>query len=150
MLTSLDWRLNDFSSLDAHVRKELNTDIYSDSDAAHGNVRQDDRQLTQQRIGSVSDTDIHRIIREFPTSSPLPEACAHWIRAIVGLHLFPDANHRTAMNSLEYLIERSGGPNDRIIQESINRFVPHSKYTRAFQSDIRFNTLWAKNELFMV
>lgn len=143
-----DWRLNDFSAVDAKVIKNLNRDIKDRQDSTYGHVRQNQPELTEQRISNVTDSDINRLIREFPTNAPLPEACAHWVRAIVGLHLFPDANHRTATNSLEYLVEQSGGPSSRIIHEDIPRYVLHSKYIRAFQSDVRFNTLWAKDELF--
>lgn len=124
-------------------------DFYEDG-STYGDVRNGDPQLTKQRISNVIDSDIRRIIREFPTTAPLPEACAHWVRAIVGLHLFPDANHRTATNSLEYLVEQADGPTDRILTKDIPRFVLHSKFTRTFQSDVRYNTLWARDELFSV
>jgi hypothetical protein len=145
-----DWRLRNFGSINAKVIKQLNQDFYDADNSVYGDIRKDRPELTEQRICNVIDSDIHRLIREFPTTAPLPEACAHWIRAIVGLHLFPDANHRTATNSLEFLVEQSDGPSDRIITQSIPRFVIHSKYTRTFQSDIRYNTLWAKDELFSV
>ncbi|TKX59769.1 hypothetical protein EXE48_13385 [Halorubrum sp. ASP1] len=145
-----DWRLRDFGSVNAQVIKQLNKEFYEEPGSTYGEVRENEPGLTKQRISNVIDSDIRRLIREFPTTAPLPEACAHWIRAIVGLHLFPDANHRTATNSLEYLVEQSDGPSDRIITPSIPRFVLHSKYTRTFQSDVRYNTLWAKDELFSV
>lgn len=145
-----DWRLRNFGSVNAQVVKQLNLEFYDAPDSTYGDIREGDPELTKRRISNVIDSDIRRLIQEFPTTAPLPEACAHWVRAIVGLHLFPDANHRTATNSLEYLVEQSDGPSDRIITPSITRFVLHSKYTRTFQSDVRYNTLWAKDELFSV
>lgn len=145
-----DRRIRNFQSIDAKTLKRLNLDFFEEKGRVYGHVRENEPQLTSKRIRGVPDTDIHRIIREFPTTAPLPEACAHWVRAIVGLHLFPDANHRTATNSLEFLLEQSVGPDITIVTDDIPRFVLHSKYTRTFQSDVRFNTLWEQDELFAV
>lgn len=143
-----DWRLCDFSALDSQVVKETNQDI-RESGSAYGWV-QGDRELTKQRIDNVKKKDIRRIIREFPTNEPLPSACAHWVRALVGLHLFPDANHRTATNTLEYVLIESGLPGERVVQPDIARYVLHSKYIRTFQADVRFNTLWEEDELYQL
>lgn len=141
-----NWRLCDFSSLSSQVVKETNQDI-RESNSAYGWV-QGNRELTKQRIENVKKNDIRRVIREFPTNEPLPSACAHWVRALVGLHLFPDANHRTATNTLEYVLIESGLPGEKVVQPDIARYVLHSKYIRTFQADVRFNTLWEKDELY--
>lgn len=141
-------RLCNFTPIDASDVKGTNQDI-RESGSTYGWV-QGDRELTEQRISNVIDADIRRIIREFPTYAPLPAACAHWVRSLVGLHLFPDANHRTATNTLEYVLLETGLPEDRVVQPNIARFVLHSKYIRTFQADVRFNTLWERDELFQL
>lgn len=142
-------RLCDFSSLDGQTVKAINLELSRESDQTYGWIR-NDRDLTRRRIRNVQDTAIHRLIREFPTNDPLPAQSAHWVRALVGLHLFPDANHRTAMNTLEYLIEQELGVATDVVQESIDRTVLQSKYIRTFHADVRFNRLWERDELFQL
>ena len=144
-----DQRLRDFSSIDGQTVKQINFEISEETDRIYGWIR-DNRDLTRRRIRNVPDTDIHRVIREFPTNDPLPAQCAHWIRTVVGLHLFPDANHRTATNTLEYLIEHELDVGHELVQESIGRTVLLSKYIRTFHADVRFNRLWERDELFQL
>lgn len=142
-----DWCIQDFSTIDGATIKRINYDITEDSEQTYGWVRESP-ELTRSRIHCVPDTDIHRIIREFPTHDPLPAQCAHWVRAFAGIHFFPDANHRTATNTLEYLVEQNGGPATELVQRDIGRVVLLSKYARTLHTDIRFNTLWVRDELF--
>ncbi|WP_122089793.1 hypothetical protein [Halalkalicoccus subterraneus] len=142
-------RLCDFSSLDGQTVKAINLELSRESEQTYGWIR-NNRDLTRQRIRNVQDTAIHRLIREFPTNDPLPAQSAHWVRALVGLHLFPDANHRTATNTLEYLIEQELGMATAVVQESIDRTVLQSKYIRTFHADVRCNRLWERDELFQL
>ncbi|MFB6125858.1 MAG: hypothetical protein ABEJ79_00960 [Halolamina sp.] len=96
------WSLSSFDILDAETIKWINRDEFESSDR-YG-LEQNDRSLTEQRIRNVPERRIRRIIRGFPRSEPLPQQCAHWMRAFAGLHLFPDANHRTGMNTLQILV----------------------------------------------
>ncbi|MFQ3318453.1 MAG: prophage maintenance system killer protein [Natronomonas sp.] len=87
-------------------------------------------------------------MNEFPFSEPLPNQCAHWLRAIVGLHFFPDANHRTAMTTLNTIfslndIERISWRNKRY-----RTAIFKSKLIRRFVVDVRFDNLWYEDELF--
>lgn len=143
------WRLQDFSTIDGGTIKQINYDIIEDTAEVYGWVR-DSPELTRTRIQCVPDTDIHRLIREFPTHDPLPAQCAHWVRAFAGIHFFPDANHRTATNTLEYLVEQNEGPATKLIQPDIGRTVLLSKYARTLQADNRFNTLWTRDEHFYI
>lgn len=52
--------------------------------------------------------DLKRIIDNFPTDEPLVEQSALWMHAIAGVHFFPDANHRTGMNTLRVMMEDNG------------------------------------------
>ncbi|QSW98203.1 hypothetical protein [Haloterrigena alkaliphila] len=142
-----EWRIQDFSEIDGPTIKRINYDIIEDSTEVYGWVR-DSPERTRTRIRGVADTDIHRLIREFPTHDPLPAQCAHWVRAFTGLHFFPDANHRTATNTLEYIVEQNGGPATDLIRPEIRRVVLLSKYTRTLKTDNRFNTLWERDEHF--
>lgn len=144
-----EWRLRDFSSLDGETVKQINFEIVEDKTSIYGWI-EDSPDKTRNRISNVPETFIHRIIREFPTHDPLPDQCAHWVRSFAGLHFFPDANHRTATNTIEFLVEEDVGPSKQLVQQGIERTVLHSKFVRAFQSEVRFNTLWCRDELFHV
>jgi hypothetical protein len=143
-----DWCLDDFSNLDGETIKKLNFDIIEDSAEEYGWVR-GSPEKTRQRIGNVPETDLHRIMREFPTHEPLPQQCAHWLRAMAGLHFFPDANHRTAMNTLSVLY-RTLIDEQLPIGNNIERVVLESKIARAILTNVRFDTLWKRDALYQV
>lgn len=143
-----DWCMDDFTNLDGETIKTLNFDIIEDSAEEYGWVR-GSPEKTRQRIGNVPETDLHRIMREFPTREPLPQQCAHWIRAIAGLHFFPDANHRTAMNTLSVLY-RTLTDEQLPIGDNIERVVLESKIARVLLTNVRFDTLWKRDALYHV
>lgn len=140
--------LTDFSNLDGETIKQINFDIIEDSSEEYGWI-QGSPDVTRRRINNVPDTDLHRLMREFPTHDPLPQQCAHWLRAIAGLHFFPDANHRTAMSSLSVLYETNTG-SPLPVGENIERVVLESKLARYLLSDIKFDTLWVRDPLYDV
>lgn len=140
-----EWRITDFSILDAETVKQINLGIFEDAgDDEYGWVK-GNPSLTERRIRNVKEFRIDRVMREFPTNEPLPQQCAHWMRAFAGLHFFPDANHRTGMNTLQILVEESDYPESLPISEDIERFVLQSKLTRHLNSKIQFNTLWKRD-----
>lgn len=147
-LPDSDSRLTDFSNLDGETIKQLNFDIIEDTAEEYGWVR-GSPETTRQRIGNVPETDLHRIMREFPTHDPLPQQCAHWMRAIAGLHFFPDANHRTAMNTLSVLY-RTLKDDQLPIGPNIKRVVLESKIARHILSEVRFDTLWKRDSLYYI
>lgn len=143
-----NWCLDDFSKLDGETIKQLNFDIIENSAQEYGWVN-GSPEKTKQKIHNVADTDLHRLMREFPTHEPLPQQCAHWLRAIAGLHFFPDANHRTAMNSLS-VIYNTLTDEALPIGTDIKRVVLESKIARHLLADIRFDTLWKRDALYDV
>lgn len=139
-------RITDLSSLDAETLIAFNFDRYHDD--TYGLV-EGSRERTKRRIGNVSEADLDRVIREFPTAEPLTQQCAHWVRAISGLHFFPDANHRTAIGSLRALLHF----NDVEVPAAwpgreLDRTVLKAKFVRNFVVDVRFDTLWKRDELY--
>ncbi|WP_382274581.1 hypothetical protein [Halovivax cerinus] len=141
-----DWQIDDCTNLDGETIKQLNLDLVKNSAEEYGWVRESP-EATKRKVGNVAETDLHRLIREFPTNEPLPQQCAHWLRAIAGLHFFPDANHRTGMSSLAVLYETATG--DRLpVGQQIERVVLESKLARHLLSDTRFDTLWKRDPLY--
>ncbi|MFQ3320815.1 MAG: prophage maintenance system killer protein, partial [Natronomonas sp.] len=130
---STNWRISDFSILDPPTIKQINF------------VRSD-RQLTKRRIWNVKNSRLSRLMREFPTNEPLPKQCAHWMRAIAGIHLFPDANHRTGINTLQILVAENPCEVELTISGEIEWYVLQSKLIRHLQADVRFDTLWKRDE----
>lgn len=143
-----EWSMTDFSKLDGETIKKLNFENIEDSSQEYGWV-EESPSLTRQRVSNVPDTDLHRTIREFPTHDPLPQQCAHWMRALAGMHWFPDANHRTGMNSLSIPYELLTGDSLPISLE-IERTVLESKLSRHLLTHISFNTLWKRDSLYCV
>lgn len=139
-------RITDLSGIDAETIIAFNFDRYEND--TYGLVR-GSRSLTKQRIGNVAECDLDRVIREFPTEEPFIQQCAHWVRAISGLHFFPDANHRTAMGSLRVLLYYNAIlPPDEWPGRELDRRVIKAKFIRNFIVDVRFDNLWRKDELY--
>lgn len=141
-----NWRLTDFGILDPETIKEINLTEFDEAENDEYGWVDGDPALTRRRIKNVKRFQLHRIIHEFPTNEPLPQQCAHWMRAFAGLHLFPDANHRTGMNTLQILVEESSCDASLPISKDIERFVLQSKLIRHLNSKIQFNTLWKRDE----
>ena len=142
-------KITDLSIVSPKGLKEVNLDFFQDNDLPYGYVR-GDKQLTQQRISNIKDYRIDRIVREFPRTEPLCCQCAHWVRAIVGLHLFPDANHRTAMGSLYVILNKNGlEPDKEWPFDWIDIAVTRSKLLRGYHCNVRFDTLWERDELYL-
>lgn len=139
-------RISDLSSIDAETIIAFNFERYEND--TYGLVR-GSREVTKRRIGNVSESDLGRVLREFPTTEPLTQQCAHWVRAISGLHLFPDANHRTAIGSLRALLYFNDveAPPDWPGRE-LDRTIIKAKFVRNFVVDVRFDNLWQRDELY--
>lgn len=144
-------RITDFESLDPTVVKILNRDEFFD-DASHdyGWVQGDPR-LTESRIMNVKGWQLSRVIEEFPRFVSLPRQCAHWMRAFVGLHFFPDANHRTGTATLYALLKANdvAPPEGAWPGEDIDEAVLYSKLLRGLVTSVTFDKLWLCDELYL-
>lgn len=138
--------VTDFSEIDAETIKRFNYERLKDERDDYGLVN-GSHGKTEKRIWNVQDLELHRVMNEFPTSEPLVQQCAHWVRAISGKHFFPDANHRTAMASLNAVLRLNGiSVPDAWPGNEIGRTVLKSKFIRNFIVDIRFDNLWERDE----
>ncbi len=145
-----DERITDVSGIDAETIIAFNFERYEDESHQYGLVRES-RQVTERRIGNVSESDLNRVLRELPRHEPLVQQCAHWVRAISGLHFFPDANHRTAIGSLRALLYLNEIPlPSEWPGRGIDRTVLKAKFVRNFVVSVQFDTLWKKDELYHV
>jgi hypothetical protein len=100
-------KISDLNKIDAETIKQFNYERYLDVHDDYGLIDQS-HEKTKRRIWNVKDFELRRVIDEFPICEPLVQQCGHWVRAICGKHFFPDANHRTAMASLNALIRLNG------------------------------------------
>lgn len=146
--TDVPGRITDVSSVDAETIIAFNFDRYEND---HYGLVRESRSDTKRRIGNVSESDLDRVIRELPRNEPVVQQCAHWVRAISGLHFFPDANHRTAIGGLRALLYF----NDVALPENwpgreLRRTVLKAKFVRNFVVDVRFDNLWTKDELYQL
>lgn len=137
-------RIVDFSDLDPEDIVYQNIRFLEDG-GNYGKIR-GDTQVTRDRINNVSESDIQRVIDEFPRNEPIAAQCAHWVRAFSGLHFFPDANHRTAMASLSALLDLHGIDYPEWSGEGMRRACVKSKLIRILLVNVRFDNLWEKDE----
>ncbi|WP_263020631.1 hypothetical protein [Natronobiforma cellulositropha] len=143
-------RIDDFSQIDAETIKQFNYERYMDSEDSYGLV-DGSREKTVRRIWNVQDLCLERVMREFPRRDPVVQQCAHWVRTISGKHFFPDANHRTAIGTLRAILELNDVPiPDRWPGEYIDHTILQAKFVRTFVVDVRFDTLWCRDELYHV
>lgn len=140
--------ITDVTGMDAETIITFNFDQY---ELDHYGLVRESHEATKQRIGNVSESDLNRVIREFPVNEPLINQCAHWVRAISGLHFFPDANHRTAIGTLRGLLYLNGiSPPEDWPGNDLDRRIIKAKFIRNFVVDVRFDNLWMEDELFQL
>ena len=139
--------LSNFQEIDPEDIKWRNRRYLMNRDHRY-DLNNESRQAVNNSISSVRNGDLNRVMTEFPDAEPLVDQCAHWVRAIAGLHFFPDANHRTAMSTLNTALVLNG---INRIEWSGDRYqiaIFRSKLLRRFIVDVRFDTLWRRDELF--
>lgn len=82
-------------------RKEIDIEEASSEELAKAVV---DERYTISEVRDLSE----EVINRFPLGESLTVQAALWQRAIVGLHLFRDGNHRTGLRSLRDILEMNG------------------------------------------
>jgi len=140
-------RLTDFQEIDPEDIKWRNRRYLTNRDHRY-DLNNESRQAVNNSISNVRNGDLNRVMAEFPITEPLVDQCAHWVRAIAGLHFFPDANHRTAMATLNTTLNLNGVGGIRWSGERYRVAIFRSKLLRRFIIDVRFDTLWRRDELF--
>lgn len=122
-------RVTDVEFLTSYQIKRVNLRYLEEENQEYGLILNSYTD-TESRILNQHGKRIYRILREFPYDFPLISQCAHWMRAIAGLHWFPDANHRTGMTLLEIILDRNDLDSDPLPGRFRNRGVLRSKLLR--------------------
>jgi len=104
----------------------------------------------RRRIWNVRNGDLRKLMRRFPKNHTLYEQCAGWVHAVAGRHFFPDANHRTAIVTLRKLLKDNGIEPGYWPPEISERAVIRSHKVRKEIENIRLNTLYVRDRLFLV
>lgn len=145
-------RITELIELDPEDIKWRNREYFENPDHRYdfGTFLSHDQ--VDHRISVVRNGDLNRVMNEFPRDEELSKQCAHWVRAIVGLHFFHDANHRTAMATLNTLLQLNdierfewGEEDDRYMTA-----IFKSKLIRKHVINVRFDNLWSKDELYLL
>lgn len=142
-------RITDLSSISAENFKIRNTKFLRGAHEYETHHRHHPDEI-RHRIWVVRNSDIRRVIREFPRELPLNEQCAHWMHAVVGKHFFPDANHRTAMALLRRLLRQNGIFPGEWHPEKTRDVTIRSHEVRKELGPITFNILYKEDRLFLV
>ncbi len=129
--------------------KQRNLSFMRDPDHEYQLIRGSQRD-TKRKIMNVRNGDLRRFMREFPICGPLHKQAALWMRGLVGKHFFPDGNHRTAMQTLRYLMVENGIDRRPLDLDTIGGVTMHSKKARRDIVDVRFDTLWERDELYAI
>lgn len=95
--------------------------------------------------------DLSEVIESFPTDEPLASQSALWVRAMIGLHFFPDANHRTAMATLRGMMKDNGiepfEPSGEIEEMTIE-VLDMSKELRRHEVGVDMGNYYEKDRLY--
>lgn len=111
----------------------------------------DDRQAAVRAdIWRVRNGDLRRVLREFPVDEPVHEQCALWMHAVVGKHLFPDANHRTAVALLRKLLRDNGIEYTGWDPERVRHTRNESHRVRKEIDPVELDTLCRRDRLYEV
>jgi hypothetical protein len=143
-------RITDLSSIDPENFKVRNTEFLKADTHHYDNPRNKPFSDQRAEIWRVRNSDLARVLGEFPTDRPLPEQCALWMHAIIGKHFFEDANHRTAMAILRRLLRENGIDAGQWPTERVKRARDESHDVRQKTPPIRLDTLYEKDELYDV
>jgi hypothetical protein len=135
--------------LDADDVTQRNWELYlspeSTYEAVHGY-----RRMEWEIKGSETEEDVQTIIDRFPENETIESQCGYWVRAVSGVHPFQDANHRTATQTLRYILNKSSYNIKSITPKAIERCVDESKNLKeepdAIEVDV--DNLHEKDELF--
>lgn len=151
-------RISDFGGISQEYIKQQNYDFFAAVRDPSKNSEQDysvdtrDPRQEERKVLSARQWKLDRIIRELPRTEPVVSQCAHWMTSIAGLHLFPDANHRTGMVTLYALVldneiidEDHHWPGE---QKEIGKAVLLSKYHRYLSPRHTFDRLWRRDTLY--
>ncbi len=143
-------RITDFSELDPEDIKWRNREYFKNPDHRYDYGDLLTYNQVKHKISVVRNGDLNRVMDEFPKREPVTQQCAHWVRAIIGLHFFPDANHRTAMATLNILLSLNGIEKFDWDDVRYQKAIFKSKLLRRHIIEVRFDNLWSKDELYLL
>lgn len=134
---------------------QTNMEFFGDDEAeyedAHAFTHLDTRRKIKLDEGKRK--DLSKVIEGFPTDEPLVSQSALWMRAMVGLHFFPDANHRTAMATLRGMMKDNGiepfEPSGTVEEMTIE-VLDRSKELRRHDVDVDMGNYYEKDRLYEV
>lgn len=142
-------RITDQSSISPEDMKFRNT-WFLQADLEYERTGNDSFEQLRHDIWVTRNSDLRRVLRDFPTDAPLHEQCAGWMHAVAGKHFFPDANHRTALALLRELLRENGLPPGKWPAGISERTVLHSHNVRAEIDPVELDTLYRKDRLFLI
>lgn len=142
-------RITDLSVIEAENLKLRNTQFLK-GEYEYEQTGYETFERLQHQIWVTRNGDIRRVFDDFPFDDPLHEQCAGWMHAVAGKHFFPDANHRTALASLRRLLRENGITPGRWPPTLSKQTVLRSHEVRREIEDVRLNTLYRRDKLFLV
>ena len=142
-------RITDVSELGPENFKRRNQ-AFLDGEAQYDVFDHQNREELRDRIWSVRNGDLQRVLDDFPTDESLVDQCALWMHAVVGKHFFPDANHRTAIALLRRLLRGNGIEPAEWPVPRTRQAREESQRVREELPPIRLDGLYERDALFEV
>jgi hypothetical protein len=146
-----DWpRITDLSPLSPENIKYRNTQFLADDNHPYeiGWGLSDDE--LRRKAWNTRNGDLRKLMREFPRDEPVRQQCANWMHAMVGVHFFPDANHRTAAATLRRLLRENQISWNEWSAGRLREARQTSHEVRLDIEDVTMATLYRKDELYAV
>ncbi|MDZ7688745.1 MAG: hypothetical protein U5J64_08510 [Halobacteriales archaeon] len=141
-------------NLDVDDVIRTNMEFFRDDDAEYEDAHAYTHLDTRRRIklGKGKRKDMSKVIEDFPTEEALASQSALWMRAMVGLHFFPDANHRTAMATLRGMMKDNGIEPFRPFVEVKERSVEVLGVSKELRrgTDVDMSNYYEKDRLYEV
>jgi prophage maintenance system killer protein len=121
--------LTDFSNIGAEDIKDENRFYLEDPEQVYDTRLPNS--LVKQRISSTRNGDLRDVMRRVPQEDvTVVEQCSYWIQGFISKHFFPDANHRTAFNTLSVLLNHNDLRPSGFFEYAIEDTVSISKTAR--------------------
>lgn len=124
MIAAADWLTSvELRSINLQALQDGTTEYVRASEGRSG---------LRHRIGRIRDGDLRRLLSALP---PFPhaewrQAWSHFMALVAGRHLFPDANHRTALTAFNEILFRSSSALVLLEPAVASRLVQASKAMR--------------------
>lgn len=146
-----EWpKITDLSGIEPENIKYRNTQFLADDGHPYKTGLDSRDSELRRRAWNTRNGDLRKLMREFPRDVPLRKQCAHWMHALIGVHFFPDANHRTAAATLRRLLRENEITYTEWTPDRLRVVREESHAVRREIEDVTMDSLYREDRLHAV